>query len=141
MARKIEIQINNEVYVGDTAPARDQVEMLNIASRYNLLPIVRDDMGEMGAVAVVATLEMTLIERLKKLGVSGGGFVRSTDNVPVSENMFQDEPHLFLLLIAKILKENIGPFWQLSKNEGNHDPQAKEKTPESTGSSGDPARE
>jgi hypothetical protein len=130
MSRRIEIQINQEVYVGDTAPARDQVEMLNIASRYNLLPIVRDDMGEMGAVAVIATLEMTLIERLKKLGVSGGGVIRSSDNVPVSENMFQDEPHLFLLLIAKVLKENIGPFWQLSKNEEIPDPEAKEKTPE-----------
>lgn len=141
MARKIEIQINHEVYVGDTAPARDQVEMLNIASRYNLLPIVRDDMGEMGAVAVIATLEMPLIERLKKLCVSGGGIVRTSDNVPVSENLFQDEPHLFLLLIAKILKENIGPFWQLSKNEGDPDPEAKESAPELTGSYGGPVQE
>lgn len=46
MARKIEMQINHETYVGDTSPARDQVEMLNIASRFNLLPIVREDMGD-----------------------------------------------------------------------------------------------
>lgn len=130
MARKIEIQINNEVYVGDTAPARDQVEMLNIASRFNLLPIVREDMGDMGAVAVIATLEITLIDRLKKLCITGGGLKRLTDNVPVSENLFQDEPHLFLLIIAKVLKENIGPFWQLSKNEEIPDPEAKEKTRE-----------
>lgn len=129
MARRIEIQINHEVYVGDTAPARDQVEMLNIASRYNLLPIVRNDMGEMGAVAVIATLEISLIERLKKLCLVGGDVKRSSDSVPVSENMFQDEPHLFLLLIAKVLKENIGPFWQLSKNEESPDPEAKEKKP------------
>ena len=141
MARRIEIQINHEVYVGDTAPARDQVEMLNIASRYNLLPIVRNDMGEMGAVAVIATLEISLIERLKRLCLLGGGVKRSSDNVPVSENMFQDESHLFLLLIAKVLKENIGPFWQLSKNEENHEPEAKGRTPELTGSSGGHAQE
>ncbi|WP_185812848.1 hypothetical protein [Enterobacter sp. WCHEn045836] len=141
MARRIEIQIDNETYVGDTAPARDQVEMLNIASRYNLLPIVRDDMGDMGAVAVVATLDMPLIERLKKLGVAGGSVIRSSDRVPVSENLFQDEPHLFLLLIAKVLKENIGPFWQLSKKEPNPEPEATDKKPELTGSSGGHARE
>lgn len=114
MARKIEIQINNEVYVGDISPARDQVEMLNIVSRYNLLPIVRKDMGDMGAVAIIATLDISLIERLKILCLVGGDVNRSSDSVPVSENMFQDEPHLFLLLIAKVLKENIGPFWKLS---------------------------
>lgn len=136
MARKIEIQINHETYVGDTSAAREQVEMLNIASRFNLLPIVREDMGDMGAVAVIATLEITLIDRLKKLCITGGGLKRLSDSVPVSENLFQDEPHLFLLLIAKVLKENIGPFWKLSKPEENPDPEAKGKMPELTGSSG-----
>lgn len=114
MARKIEISINDVDYRGDTAPARDQVEMLNIASRYNLLPTVRGNMGDMGIVAVVATLDLSVMKRLKELCLKNGNVERVEDGVPVAENLFQDEPHLFLLLLAKVLKENIGPFWNLS---------------------------
>lgn len=119
MARRIEATVDGVLYEGDTSPARDQVEMLNIASRYNLLPTVRDNMGDMAIVAVIATLDMSLIERLKVLCIGNGKVIRGEDKVPVSENLFQDRPHLFLLLIGRILKENIGSFWLLSSTEKN----------------------
>lgn len=114
MARNIEININDVTYGGSTASAKDQVEMLQIASRCGLLPAISDNVTPMGVVASLATVDASSLNRLKALCLTNGNIVRQSDNVPVAENMFQDEAHNFLVLIGGVLKENIGPFWQLS---------------------------
>jgi hypothetical protein len=35
--------------------------------------------------------------------------------VPVGENLFQDNPQDFYLLVGRALVENLSPFWQLRK--------------------------
>ncbi|HGM6324242.1 TPA: hypothetical protein ACKP8G_003943 [Serratia marcescens] len=42
MGRDIPVEINDVIYSGATAPAKDQVEMLQIASRCDLLPAISD---------------------------------------------------------------------------------------------------
>lgn len=117
MARNIEININDVTYSGSTASAKDQVEMLQIASRCGLLPAISDSVTAMGVVASLAAVDASGLNRLKVLCLTNGNIVRQSDNVPVAENMFQDEAHNFLVLIGGVLKENIGPFWQLSGSE------------------------
>ncbi|EPN2806517.1 hypothetical protein ACTWOG_004247 [Serratia marcescens] len=117
MARNIEVKINEVTYVGSTASAKDQVEMLQIASRCGLLPAISASVTPMGVVASLAAVEASSLNRLKVLCLTNGNIVRQSDNVPVAENMFQDEAHNFLVLIGGVLKENIGPFWQLSGSE------------------------
>lgn len=117
MGRNIETEINDVTYSGVTAPAKDQVEMLQIASRCGLLPAISDTVTNMGLVASLAAVDSASLNRLKVLCLTNGKIVRQSDDVPVAENLFQDEAHNFLVLIGRVLKENIGPFWQLSDNE------------------------
>lgn len=115
MGRKIEITINDVLYLGDTSPARDQLEMLTIASQNMMLPVLAKGVSDMALVAAFSSLNISTIERLKDLVIKKGEFRRSADSVPVAENIFQDEVHLFLLLMGRALEENIGPFWKLNK--------------------------
>lgn len=115
MGRKIEIKINDVMYDGDTSPARDQLEMLTIASQNMMLPVLAKGVSDMALVAAFSSLNISTIQRLKDLVIKKGEFRRSDDGVPVAENIFQDEVHLFLLLMGRALEENIGPFWKLNK--------------------------
>lgn len=119
MARQIEAGIGDELFTGYTASARDQVEMLQIAARNGLLPAVAPNVSDFALLTVVATVGDDQLERLKTLCLKNGNIVRQRDNVPVAENLFQDEAHNYLLLIGRILRENIGPFWQLNSNENS----------------------
>lgn len=117
MARKFEIKINHEVYVGDTAPARDQLEMLTIASQNGLLMVVGKKISDMGVAVAMSSLDMSVIDRLKELILKKGEVYRQSDKVPVSENLFDGNTFNYLLLLARGLEENIGPFWNLSNGE------------------------
>ncbi|MDZ7320756.1 hypothetical protein N4G41_03815 [Kosakonia sacchari] len=117
MARKIEIIINNEVFIGDTAPARDQLEMLTIASQNGLLMVVGKGISDMGVAVAMSSLDMQVIDRLKELILKKGEVCRESDKVPVSENMFDGNTFNYLLLLARGLEENIGPFWNLNNGE------------------------
>lgn len=130
MGRNIETEINDVTYSGVTAPAKDQVEMLQIASRCGLLPAISDTVTNMGLVASLASVDTGNLNRLKVLCLTNGKIVRQADDVPVAENLFQDEAHNFLVLIGRVLKENIGPFWQLSSKEGTGDNNAVAGTQE-----------
>lgn len=57
------------------------------------------------------------IDRLKELILKKGEVFRQSDKVPVSENMFDGNTFNYLLLLARGLEENIGPFWNLSSGE------------------------
>lgn len=130
MGRNIETEINDVTYSGVTAPAKDQVEMLQIASRCGLLPAISDIVTNMGLVASLAAVDSASLNRLKVLCLTNGKIVRQSDDVPVAENLFQDEAHNFLVLIGRVLKENIGPFWQLSSKEGTGDNKEAAETQE-----------
>lgn len=117
MGRKIEIPINGVMYMGDTSPARDQVEMLSIATQNGLLPYLVKGVKDITVVSGIAGLNTMTFERLKELVIRKGEFKRASDDVPLSENLFQDQVHLFMLLLGRALMENVGPFWSLSDDE------------------------
>lgn len=117
MARNFEITINDVVYSGHTASAKDQIEMLHAAARTNAISILKEGVADQTIVGVLMFSNITDIELLKKLCLRNGNVIRSTDKVPVDSNLFQDEIHYFYLLLGKVLRENIGNFWQLSQNE------------------------
>lgn len=117
MARKIEIQINDVTYVGDTSPARDQLEMITIASQNGLLMVIGKKISDMGVAVAMSSLDMIVIDRLKELAFKKGDICRQSDKVPVSENMFDGNTFNFLILLARVVEENIGPFWSLNNGE------------------------
>ncbi|EIM8479578.1 hypothetical protein [Serratia marcescens] len=117
MGRNISVEINDVIYSGATAPAKDQVEMLQLASRCGLLPAISDTVTNMGLAASLSAVDAASFNRLKVLCLTNGKIVREVDNIPVAENLFQDEIHYFMVLVGRVLKENIGPFWRLSNDE------------------------
>ncbi|QXF34270.1 hypothetical protein CE143_14765 [Photorhabdus luminescens] len=119
MGRKIEVEINGTLFSGATASAKDQLEMLQIAAKEGILPAMNDNSTEMGLAVSLATADTLSLNRLKELCIKNGKIVRDADNVPVAENLFQDEVQNYLVLLGKVLKENIGPFWQLSAGSEN----------------------
>ncbi|HHW4185000.1 TPA: phage tail assembly chaperone [Yersinia enterocolitica] len=114
MGRQIEVVIGDTLFQGATSPARDQVEMLQIAAKSGLLPAINPNVTAMGMAASLASVDTMSLNRLKELCFKSGSIVRQSDNVPVGENLFQDEAHNYLVLLGQVLRENIGPFWQLS---------------------------
>ncbi|MGO3395298.1 MAG: hypothetical protein ACTINL_02235 [Serratia proteamaculans] len=129
MARNIEVKINGITYSGATAPAKDQLEMLSLASQNGLLLMVGKGLSDMGVAVAMSSTDMTVIERLKELALKKGDIVRQSDGVPVSENLFDGQVYFFLVLIARVLEENIGPFWSLSKGEENEEGSGQEPLP------------
>lgn len=121
MARNIEVEINGVTYSGATAPAKDQLEMLSLASQNGLLLMVGKGLSDMGVAVAMSSIDMTVIERLKELALKKGNIIRQADGVPASENLFEGQIYFFLVLIARILEENIGPFWSLNKGEDNEE--------------------
>ncbi|EOD4105835.1 hypothetical protein ACULTK_004527 [Yersinia enterocolitica] len=120
MGRQIEVVIGDTLFRGATSPARDQVEMLQIAAKAGLLPAINPNVTAMGMAASLASIDMMSLNRLKELCFKNGSIVRQSDNIPVGENLFQDEAHNYLVLLGQVLRENIGPFWQLKSEEGRN---------------------
>ncbi|PJG60974.1 hypothetical protein CV016_20220 [Yersinia kristensenii] len=120
MGRQIEVVIGDTLFRGATSPARDQVEMLQIAAKSGLLPAINPNVTAMGMAASLASVDTMSLNRLKELCFNSGNIVRQSDNIPVGENLFQDEAHNYLVLLGQVLRENIGPFWQLKSEEGRN---------------------
>ncbi|ELI8480174.1 phage tail assembly chaperone [Yersinia hibernica] len=120
MGRQIDVVIGDTLFRGATSPARDQVEMLQIAAKSGLLPAINPNVTAMGMAASLASVDTMSLNRLKELCFNSGSIVRQSDNIPVGENLFQDEAHNYLVLLGQVLRENIGPFWQLKKEEGRN---------------------
>jgi hypothetical protein len=114
MARNIEVEINEVTYSGQTTSAKDQIELLQIATANGVLPVLKADVSDMALAASIASLDAHSLKRVKELALNGGKIIRLPDNVPVAENLFQDQIHLYMLLLGRIMQENIGPFWSLS---------------------------
>ncbi|MBW5814483.1 hypothetical protein H0I54_14635 [Yersinia kristensenii] len=120
MGRQIEVVIGDTIFHGATSPARDQVEMLQIAAKSGLLPAINPNVTAMGMAASLASVDTMSLNRLKELCFKSGSILRQSDNIPVGENLFQDEAHNYLVLLGQVLRENIGPFWQLKSEEGRN---------------------
>lgn len=114
MARNIEIEINEVSYTGQTASAKDQIELLQIATANGILPVLKAGASEMALAASIASLDAHSLKRVKELALTGGNVIRATDSVPVAENLFQDQIQFYMLLLGRVVQENIGPFWSLS---------------------------
>lgn len=119
MGRRIEIEIDGVMYHGATASAKEQLEMLQISAQAGILPLLGEGVTSMGIVASMAAMDASKLMRLKELCIRSGKIVRDSDDVPVAENLFQDAVHNYLLLLGKVLQENVGPFWQLSAGSQN----------------------
>ncbi|WP_145577446.1 hypothetical protein [Yersinia alsatica] len=126
MGRQIEVAIGDTIFQGATSSARDQVEMLQITARCGLLPAMNPNVGIMGLAASLASVDSMSLNRLRDLCLKNGNITRQSDNVPVAENLFQDEAHNYLVLLGLVLRENIGPFWQLSSGEESEKSKAQD---------------
>ncbi|CPR20618.1 hypothetical protein JMY81_01105 [Brenneria goodwinii] len=114
MGRRIEVEIDGVTYHGATPSAKDQLEMLQIVTKSGILPVLGEGSSDMGLAVALASADALSLNRLKELCIKNGKIVRDTDSIPVAENLFQDQIQNYLLLLGRVLKENIGPFWTLS---------------------------
>ncbi|MFE8049313.1 hypothetical protein [Brenneria goodwinii] len=119
MGRKIEVEIDGVSYSGATPSAKDQLEMLQIVTKNGILPALGDGATDMGLAVALASADTLSLNRLKDLCIKNGKIVRDADSIPVAENLFQDQIQNYLLLLGRVLKENIGPFWKLSAGSEN----------------------
>ncbi|PWC10659.1 hypothetical protein B4923_16190 [Brenneria roseae subsp. americana] len=119
MGRKIEVEIDSVTYSGATPSAKDQLEMLQIVTKNGILPALGKGSSDMGLAVALASADALSLNRLKELCIKNGKIVREADSIPVAENLFQDQIQNYLLLLGRVLKENIGPFWTLSAGSEN----------------------
>lgn len=112
MSRRFDFEIDGERYHGDTASAKDQSKALRIAFQTNLITLASGKIGAVESVSVYNHAPESEADNLVRLLVKGKVY-RSSDNVGVGENLFGDNIHNWSLLVAEVLKENIGPFWNL----------------------------
>lgn len=118
MARSFTVEAGDVEFKGSTAPAKAQIEMLHIAGRTGLIVSLQEGASDMALVVALTQIHPDDFTTLRKLCFVSGKedlVVRAADNVPVGENLFQDNPQDFYLLVGRALVENLSPFWQLRK--------------------------
>lgn len=118
MARPFTVESGGVEFKGSTAPAKAQIEMLHIAGRTGLIVSLQEKASDMALVVALTQIRPEDFTALRKLCFVAGKedlVLRAADNVPVGENLFQDSPQDFYLLVGRALVENLGPFWQLRK--------------------------
>lgn len=113
MARDYVIEIDERQYHGRTASAKEQFEALHIALRTGIVPALRDGHSDMAMVTAFAGLSMEDVRKLETLLVKP--YVADANEVPVAANLFQDRVEQYYLLIARVMQENLGGFWQLRR--------------------------
>lgn len=116
MARTYKITAGGAEYIGTTAPAKAQIEMLRIAGRSGLIAAIQEGSTDMSVVVALTQVHPSDFAELRKLCFESGGedlVLREADKVPVGENLFQDNPQNFYLLVGRAIGENLGNFWQL----------------------------
>ena len=118
MARPFTVEAGDTEFSGSTAPAKSQIEMLHIAGRTGLIVSLQSEASDMALVVALTQIHPDDFAALRKLCFMSGRedlIVRSADKVPVGENLFQDNPQDYYLLVGRALVENLAPFWQLRK--------------------------
>jgi len=119
MAREYVVTVGGSEYKGRTASAKSQFEAMHVALRTSLMSILDEDReySDMAVVGFFARVPFEEIQALVRLIVTDH-IVRRDDEVPVAENLFQDNMQDYYLLIYKALCENLGGFWQLHRPTG-----------------------
>lgn len=114
MARNFEIDIDGEIYAGTTAPAKSQAEALHVAMRTGIIAHFKGEPSDMTLAAMFASLDYDDFGKLVRLLVKD--CVKSEeDSIPIGENLFQDDIQNYYLLVGRVVKENLGPFWNLRR--------------------------
>ena len=114
MARNYELDIGGVIYSGTTAPAKSQAEALHVAMRTGIIAHFKGDPSDMTLAAMFAALDYEDFGKLVRLLVKDC-VQREEDKIPIGENLFQDNIQDYYLLVGQVVKENLGPFWNLRR--------------------------
>jgi hypothetical protein len=112
--RTVQIEVGGVEYECNTAPAKNQFEALHIAMRTGMVANLQGEPSDMAIVAMMGALSYDDLNRLITLLVKDCA-KRSEDNVEVAENLFQDNIQDYYLLVGRLVKENLAPFWKLRR--------------------------
>ena len=112
--RNVQIEVGGVEYECNTAPAKNQFEALHIAMRTGIVARIAGETSDMALAAMLGTVSYDDLNRLITLLVKDCA-KRSEDNVEVAENLFQDNIQDYYLLVGRLVKENLAPFWKLRR--------------------------
>lgn len=110
--RTWEVEIGDHTYSGQTASAKNQFEALHIAGRTGLLAALQGKVSDMAMVGILLQIPLEDVYRLRDLLLKG---LVQRGEVPVAENLFQDDIQNFYLLLAVTIRENLVGFWKLRR--------------------------
>lgn len=114
MSRSYSFDVAGVTYKGETASAKSQFEALHIIGSTPIVSSLKDGVSDMGAVVLILQLSMDKINRLMELLVVDH-VIRKEDEIPVGENLFQEDIQDYYLLLSKAMRENLKNFWKLRR--------------------------
>lgn len=112
--RNFTVEVGGVTYQCNTAPAKQQFEALHIAMRTGIIANLTGEPTDMALAAMFGGLAYDDVNRLINLLVKDCA-KREEDNVEVAENLFQDNIQDYYLLVGRMVKENLAPFWKLRR--------------------------
>ena len=117
MARSYEITVRDRTFIGMTASAVAQDEMLGLVGQAGILPLLNTDetISDMSKVTFMMTVPKNIRDRLAQLVKLD--LIKTDEGVPVAINLFADNIQDWQLLIIEALRENLGGFFTLSAGE------------------------
>lgn len=117
MARSYEITVRDRTFIGMTASAVAQDEMLGLVGQAGILPLLNTDetISDMSKVTFMMTVPKNVRDRLAQLVTRD--LIKTDEGVPVAINLFADNIQDWQLLIIEALRENLGGFFTLSASE------------------------
>lgn len=107
------LTIHDVDYTGETASAKEQYQALHIAANSKLILGIKEDMSDQGLVLTLMSLPWSDLQTLEKLLIKDK-ITRDSDDVPVAQNLFRDDPAGYALLVGKAARENLAGFFELS---------------------------
>lgn len=116
--RGFQEEVGGVLYNCNTAPAKQQFEALHIAMRTGIVANLTGEPTDMALAAMLGGLSYDDLNRLITLVVKDCA-KREEDGVEVAENLFQDNIQDYYLLIGRMVKENLAPFWKLRRPTEN----------------------
>lgn len=114
MARSYEITVRDRTFIGMTASAVAQDEMLGLVGQAGILPLLNSDesISDMSKVTFMMTVPKNIRDRLAQLATRD--LIKTDEGMPVAINLFADNIQDWQLLIIEALRENLGSFFTLS---------------------------
>lgn len=125
--RTFEFEVMGQPLIGQTASASDQHQLLRLITQGGALCLLDDEWEDESGTKRKATLldrfmAVTILpdhiyNQVVKIvtGASAGkDLIKRDDGVPVSESMFSENIHRFVLIIAEAVKGNLQSFTELT---------------------------